>query len=634
MPRVLLLFAVALTALHAQGPRIGKGGVVDAAQFQAIVSPGGIATVFGSDLAGGVVSASTVPLTTALGGVRVFIHGIAAPLFFVAPTQINFQVPFEVPPGATVEVVVERDGAQSPGETVRVEEYAPAVFQNSDTKDPIATHFPDNAVITGANPAKGGDVLILYLTGVGGLTAVPTTGDATPASPLPTARIEPAVTLGGQTVTVLYAGLSPLFIGLAQLNLKLPATLPSGAKLPLIIRFGAATGQTVQLPVQFDAPPVPAIRITPASIDFGDINIGQSAQRAISMTNAGTAPLTIQTVTSSNPRFSANIALPLTLSPGAIRDLFVTFQPTSIAAETGTITIGSNDPATPQFAVAVSGRGAGSGPSGGTPAMSITPASLAFGDTGVGTNKDMNLTIRNTGAGILAISAISPSQPQFTVVGSSSVAIAGGGQQLIPIRFTPTAAGLVTGALTIASNDPARPAFTVPVTGTGFLTGAQTLVLQIDDGTFERTVTIPDASEIQFVNRLTPPRYPATLKAVQIFFPEGGLVLGDTFTLLSAAHTSGAVAIGTPAFRTGNGRVAAIGEFVEIAVPELTITSGDFLVGFATPVTPTQRPVAVDISGYQSRSYVSTNGSLYEPVHLRSAASQGNFAIRAVVGVQ
>ncbi|MBK7930713.1 MAG: choice-of-anchor D domain-containing protein [Bryobacterales bacterium] len=212
-----------------QGPRINRGGVVDAAQFLPALSPGGIASLFGSELASSVVGASTVPLPTTLNGVRVLIHGIAAPLFFVAPGQINFQVPFEVPPGITAEAVVERDGVPSPAETVSVNEFAPAVFLNAATQEPIATRYPDNAVITSANPARPGDVLILYLTGVGGLTSRPTTGQATPGSPLPESRLPATVTLGGQPVTVLYAGLSPFFIGLAQLNLQLPASLPPGA---------------------------------------------------------------------------------------------------------------------------------------------------------------------------------------------------------------------------------------------------------------------------------------------------------------------------------------------------------------------------------------------------------------------
>ena len=623
-------------AVEPQGPRIGTGGVVDAAQFQAVVSPGGIGSIFGSELAAGVVGATTVPLPKLLGNVRVFFHGVDAPLFFVSPNQINFQVPFEARPGTTAQVIVQRDTTQTAPEAVRVEEFAPAVFLNAATKDPIATRFPDNSVITAGNPAKPGDVLIVYLTGVGGLTSVPTTGEATPASPLPSARIDATVTLGGQPVSVLYSGLSPFFIGLAQLNIQLPATLPPGAKLPLIVRFGAATGQTVQLPVQYDAPPAPVIQVSPASINFGDVAVGQSLQRAVTITNAGTANLTILEFTSSNPRFAASVALPLTLSPGATRDLFVNFQPTNAAVESGTLTIRSNDAATPQATVTLAGRGTagGGGPSTGTPAMTITPASLAFGDTGVGVNKDLNLTIRNTGTGALVISSIAASQPSFSMVGSSTLTILAGAEQVIAIRFAPTAAGLVTGVLTINSNDPARPAFTVPVTGTGFLTGAQTLVLQIDDGTFERTVTIPDTTELHFINRITPPRYPATLKAIRIYFPVEGLVTGDTFTLLSAAHASGTADIGTPSFRTGNGRVSAIGEFVEFAVPEITINSGDFLVGFATPIAPGQRPMAVDISGYQGRSYVSSNGSLFQPVHIRSAASQGNFAIRAVVGVQ
>ena len=59
-----------------------------------------------------------------------------------------------------------------------------------------------------------------------------------------------------------------------------------------------------------------------------------------------------------------------------------------------------------------------------------------------------------------------------------------------------------------------------------------TVVLTLDDGTFERQAGFP-SGDAYFLNRMTPPAYPATLKAIRIYVGErGGLLPGDVFTLL------------------------------------------------------------------------------------------------------
>ena len=76
----------------------------------------------------------------------------------------------------------------------------------------------DGSLISSANPAVNQEVLTLYLTGIGGLTETPETGAVTPVDPLPWAAEMPTVTVGGVAATVYYAGLSPYFIGLAQID--------------------------------------------------------------------------------------------------------------------------------------------------------------------------------------------------------------------------------------------------------------------------------------------------------------------------------------------------------------------------------------------------------------------------------
>jgi len=244
---------------RAAGPRINEGGVVSAADGQRTFAPGAIASLYGTLLAGSTMAATSTPLPRVLGGVRVTVNGVDAPLFFVSPAQINFQVPFETPATGTAAIVVIRDGASSPVGAVTMAQNAPGIFTYQRAPgaiDPVILHT-DFQLVSPARPAAAGEVLIIYATGVGDLNNRPSTGAATPSSPLPVARVTPVITIGGAAAEVLFAGLAPNFVGLVQFNVRTPATLPAGATLPLVIRFGSAASQPVNLIVRAGAPPPP-----------------------------------------------------------------------------------------------------------------------------------------------------------------------------------------------------------------------------------------------------------------------------------------------------------------------------------------------------------------------------------------
>lgn len=234
-------------------PKVSAGGVVDAAQFQAVVARGGISSIFGTNLAGDVAIAADLPLPTELAGARVRVDGWEAPLFFVSPNQINFQVPFETNSPGEVDVVVTRNGEESPPEPASMAEFAPVVFINPNTGEPIIQRHPDGALITAANPAKPGDVLIIFVTGIGGVSNLPATGAAAAASPLAQARLTPVVTVGGEGAQVFFAGLAPFFVGLGQVNIQLPESLlTTGGTMPLVIDFEGSRNPPVNLPVVFE----------------------------------------------------------------------------------------------------------------------------------------------------------------------------------------------------------------------------------------------------------------------------------------------------------------------------------------------------------------------------------------------
>jgi subtilisin-like proprotein convertase family protein len=161
---------------------------------------------------------------------------------------------------------------------------------------------------------------------------------------------------------------------------------------------------------------------------------------------------------------------------------------------------------------------------------------------------------------------------------------------------------------------------------------AQPFELAIDDGAFEMPTGTSNGGTTYRVNRLPPTGYPATLSAVSIFFPgNGGVKVGDSFDLLVGINPDGDANIDNTPFNSLAQQVTAINEFSVYTLPTpLTITQGDFVVGFRMTVEENVRPTALDTSsGSQKRSYRSLDGVAFAPHDSLTGATPGNYGIRA-----
>jgi len=242
-----------ITNSQSSNPQISAGGIVNAASFQAPLTRGALASIFGSNLAGGIAGATQIPLPRTLGGVQVTVAGTLAPLVYVSPGQINFQVPFEAPITGNVAVVVMRDGTPSTPQNAAMAEYAPGVFtyaRNATTLDPVILHGGDNSLVTPSSPATANEILVIYATGAGSFDHPPATGNPASDTPVANTLVTPTVKIGGASAQVQFAGLTPGLVGLLQINIQLPATLPAGNSLPLVIAFGTSTAPIVNLAVR------------------------------------------------------------------------------------------------------------------------------------------------------------------------------------------------------------------------------------------------------------------------------------------------------------------------------------------------------------------------------------------------
>ena len=215
-------------------PSAAGGGVVNAASFAAQVSPGALATVFGSNFTGAglAASAASLPLSSSLGGVSVQVNNVSAPVLYASTDQINFQVPWETKTG-TATITVSTNGVVGNKVNVTVQPAAPGLFVSGSHAIVQNSNFTLNS---SSNPAKAGDFIVAYLTGAGAVSNQPKDGAAAGSNSLVTST--PTAAIGGQPVTkVQFAGLAPTFVGLWQFNLQVPSGVTAG-DLPLVITVG------------------------------------------------------------------------------------------------------------------------------------------------------------------------------------------------------------------------------------------------------------------------------------------------------------------------------------------------------------------------------------------------------------
>jgi minor extracellular serine protease Vpr len=262
-PMVMLVLAAA-GPLRAQAPNLPDNAVVNAASFTPNVAPGSIVAIFGTNFASSLQSASTVPLSTSMGGVSVKFNGIAAPLFFVSSTQINAQLPNGLT-GSTATVAVQNTSGQSQTRTIPIAPLSPSIFalgtqaivvfalqptafaaapplQIPGTSLQIPACPPARAGDLCAMPAKAGDFLIIYANGLGATDpGVPEGQGAPSAEPLARTKTQPSVTLGSAPCNVLFSGLVPGLVGLYQINVQVPSGVMTGNAVPLQISMGSVT---------------------------------------------------------------------------------------------------------------------------------------------------------------------------------------------------------------------------------------------------------------------------------------------------------------------------------------------------------------------------------------------------------
>jgi hypothetical protein len=306
-----------------------------------------------------------------------------------------------------------------------------------------------------------------------------------------------------------------------------------------------------------DDAPASDIDVMPTSLDFGNVPVGDRADRMLNVRNVGGGPLTVSAITSNNPLFSlVSPAVPFTVAPGGEQSVTVRFMPAAGGAQQGALSIINNDVDEAMVIVQLRGEGVTG------PEIDVSPTTLDFGSVSVGQAQVLALGIRNLGGADLTITGIAGPDPQFSAPSHQPpFVIAGGRQETVTVRFAPNAAGAQAGALTIQSNDADEPAVTVQVRGAG---------------------VVPDLLPRSLMLSKADPRP------------------GDTITVSFSIENQGQGGVGSVAFhdvRLSNDRTITTSDTFLTQVPTVSVPPGA-LIPFSLPVRiPSDTPVGTMFLG-------------------------------------
>jgi uncharacterized protein (TIGR03437 family) len=248
-------------------PLIKSGGVVSAASLapQAPLAPGSYVSIQGSNFAPGLMMAGSLPLPTTLNGMQVLLAGRQLALRSTSDGQINAIIPYDVPPNATHQMIVQRGTAASVPEPVTIAAAQPAIFtQDGSGMGPgmVVDMQPDGTqfLVTAGNPASAGDTVVIYCSGLGPVDPPVAAGDViAPDSPGSQTTNPVTVTIGGVPATVQFAGMAPFsfvgpdsldFAGLYQVSVTLPDGVTPAPDTPLIVTVAGQDSPPVTIATQ------------------------------------------------------------------------------------------------------------------------------------------------------------------------------------------------------------------------------------------------------------------------------------------------------------------------------------------------------------------------------------------------
>jgi uncharacterized protein (TIGR03437 family) len=241
----------------ARPPLVGANGIVNSASLDGRLppAPGSMISILGSGLSIGSEQAGSVPLPTQLAGTTVLLAGRSLPLIAASDGRIDAIVPFDVQVNALHQLIVQRGNTLTVPSTSSIAPVQPAIFTNDNSgtgqgKIYLSAADGSSTLAGPAAPAHAGDTVTIQATGLGAVNADVTAGSAAPSAP-PATTVNPVtVSIGGVETPAVFAGLLPGGAGLYQVQAVVPADVPAGDAVPVVVLVAGQSSPAVTMAIQ------------------------------------------------------------------------------------------------------------------------------------------------------------------------------------------------------------------------------------------------------------------------------------------------------------------------------------------------------------------------------------------------
>ena len=242
-----------------KNPVLNPNGVLNNFSYTVggALAPGTLVAAFGSGLSNsGTPAQTTPPWPTQVQNTEVLLGGFLVPLYYVSTGQLDAQLPGPIRANQQYPAVGVVNGQLTLPVTLTITPNAPGVLWDTTDQSAnckiaeicslIAQNASQNyALVSSSNPAHPGDVLVIYLLGMGATNPSVASGQVSPGPDTGLAQVatQPVVKVGGQTANVAFAGLAPGFVGLYQVDFTVP-TVPAGTQNVTVTQGNAAANIT------------------------------------------------------------------------------------------------------------------------------------------------------------------------------------------------------------------------------------------------------------------------------------------------------------------------------------------------------------------------------------------------------
>ncbi len=363
---------------------------------------------------------------------------------------------FEVAPGASqaitvrflptsvgqrqVNLTIESNDSGQP--TVTVVLSAQAVGVSSIVVDPTSMDF--GAVVLG-QPAE--QLLTVRNTGSADLTVSSMQSS------------DAAFSILGRTTFELAPGASQ------AVGVRFSPTSTGQKEAHLTIQSSDTNRPTVTVPLIGAGVTPPQLVAAPRTLDFASIVIGDNSDLPLSISNVGGSPLQVTQMSIDQPVFSVVGDTAFQIGPGTAKTVVIRFAPAVAGDVQATLSIASNDPQSPSYAVAL--LGTGEPPPFEGPHIVLEPQQLNYGAVPVGQIKRLNVTVQNRGTATLSVDDVRADSEAYFVYGKKAFTVEPSASQVVAAMYKPPSEGAHGGRLTFFNNDPQHPQASIVVFGTG-----------------------------------------------------------------------------------------------------------------------------------------------------------------------